>query len=90
MGFIMVRLIMSEYKVPEEIRRQRRRRNPSKPNSKGRAGNSRTSETAPQSEGAPSLPKVSVYVVDAENQGGKAVEPIMDLTEIRQSDCYTS
>jgi hypothetical protein len=44
------KLILSEYKVPEEVRRQRRRRNPRKPNSKERAANSRTSEaaTAPQ------------------------------------------
>lgn len=53
------KLILSEYKVPEEIRRQRRRRNSKKPvsskvkeiNSEGRFGSPRTSEAAiaPQS-----------------------------------------
>ena len=62
------KLIKSEYKVPEEIRRQRRRRNPRRPNTKGRAGNSRISKKAraPQSEGDSSLPKMSVYVVGIE------------------------
>jgi hypothetical protein len=70
------KLILSEYKVPDEISRQRRRRNSRKPvsskvkatNSEGRSGNPRTSEaaTAPQSEGAPPFPKMPVYVVGAE------------------------
>lgn len=70
------KLIPSEYKVPEEIRRQRRRRNSKKPvsskvkeiNSEGRFGSPRTSEAAiaPQSGGSPPFSKVSVYVVGAE------------------------
>jgi len=68
------KLILSEYKVPEGIRQQRRRRNPKKRTlskrvkGEGRFGIPRTTEaaTAPQSGCAPTFPNMSVYVTGAE------------------------
>ncbi len=62
------KVILSEYKVPEEIRRQRRRRNPRKPassrmtkesNSEGRFRDLRINEAAiaPRSGGSPPSPR---------------------------------
>ena len=65
------KLILSQYKVPEQIRRQRRRRNPRKAKGtkgKARYASPRASEvaTAPQPGSPPTLPGASVYLVSAE------------------------
>jgi len=77
-------LILSRYKVPDEIRRERRRRNPKKSNAsrlpKGKRGmtqNHRICEaaSAPQPDIAPVIPQRSVYPV-----GSARSSPAPDCT----------